>query len=79
MAFQRRPRSRDNVRTYRPKICRFCEENINYVDFKDSSTLTRYITEKGKIIPKRITGTCANHQKILRKAIVRARGIALLQ
>ena len=74
----RRPR-RDNVRNYRQKICRFCEEGIHYIDFKDTNLLSRFVTEKGKIIPKRITGTCPFHQKFLRKAIVRARDISLLQ
>ena len=73
------PRRRDNSRVYRQKICRFCEERIRYIDFKDVSLLTRFVTEKGKIIPRRITGTCPYHQKFLRKSIVRARMVSMLQ
>jgi len=72
-------RRRENVRNYRQKICRFCEEKMHYIDFKDAGLLSRFVTEKGKIIPRRITGTCPFHQKILKKAIVRARVVSLLQ
>ncbi len=74
----RRPKTRRKVRTYRPKICRFCEERAYYIDFKDADLLIRFVTEKGKIIPRRITGNCGLHQKKLAKAIKRARSIALL-
>ena len=72
-------RSRDHMRNMRQRVCRFCEENIHFIDYKDSETLSRFVTEKGKIIPRRITGTCANHQKVLRNAIVRARVLSLLR
>jgi len=60
------------------RICRFCEENALYVDYKDEKILQRFITEQGKIIPRRTSGTCANHQRILNTAIKRARHLALL-
>jgi small subunit ribosomal protein S18 len=60
------------------RICRFCEENAIYVDYKDEKVLQRFITEQGKIIPRRTSGTCATHQRILNTAIKRARHLALL-
>ena len=77
MAYKKR-RPRNKRRVLAPKTCRFCEENIHFIDFKDTSLLTRFITEKGKMIPRRITGNCALHQKIMAKAIKRGRAIALL-
>ena len=47
----------------KPKVCRFCESKINYIDFKDAETLMKFQTEKGKILPRRITGNCLDHQK----------------
>jgi small subunit ribosomal protein S18 len=60
------------------RICRFCEENALYVDYKDEKLLQRFVTEQGKIIPRRTSGTCAHHQRILNTAIKRARHLALL-
>ena len=60
------------------KVCRFTQEGIKYIDYKDVKLLQRYITEQGKIIPKRITGTSAKYQRQLTKAIKRARHLALL-
>ena len=62
----------------KPKICRFCEAKVNYIDFKDAETLSKFQTEKGKIMPRRITGTCPDHQKMLAVAIKRARIVALV-
>ena len=62
----------------KPKICRFCEAKVHYIDFKDVETLSKFQTEKGKIMPRRITGTCLDHQKMLAAAIKRARIIALV-
>ena len=62
----------------KPKICRFCEAKVNYIDFKDPETLMKVQTEKGKIMPRRITGNCLDHQKMLASAIKRARIIALV-
>jgi len=63
---------------HRRKVCRFCADSSILIDYKDSKTLKYFITERGKIIPRRITGTCASHQRTLTLAIKRARAIALL-
>ena len=60
------------------KICSFCVDKIAVIDFKDSLRLKKYITERGKILPRRITGNCAHHQRMLTVAIKRARNMALL-
>ena len=60
------------------KVCRFTQNNIKYIDYKDVKLLQRYTTEQGKIIPKRITGTSAKYQRQLSLAIKRARHMALL-
>ena len=62
----------------KPKVCRFCESKVNYIDFKDAETLMKFQTEKCKILPRRITGNCLDHQKKLAIAIKRARIIALV-
>ena len=62
----------------KPKICRFCEAKVRYIDFKDAETLMKFQTEKGKIMPRRITGNCLDHQKMLATAVKRARIIALV-
>ena len=60
------------------KVCRFTENNVKYIDYKDVKLLQRYTTEQGKIIPKRITGTSSKYQRQLSIAIKRARHMALL-
>jgi len=60
------------------KGCKFCKDGIKKIDYKDVSVLSGYITEQGKILPGRITGTCSYHQRQLSKAIRRARAISLL-
>lgn len=60
------------------KICRFTQNNIKYIDYKDVKVLQKYVTEQGKIIPKRITGTSSRYQRQLAIAIKRARHMALL-
>ena len=60
------------------KVCTFCVEHIKEIDYKDVARLKRFITEKGKILPRRQTGTCAAHQRELTVAIKRAREMALL-
>ncbi len=66
-------------RTYqRRKICRFCADSSLVIDYKDPKTLRYFTTERGKIIPRRISGNCAKHQRILTVAIKRARNMALL-
>ena len=70
----------DKVRSRRPKrkVCAFCVDKVDFIDYKDVAKLRRYITERAKILPRRITGTCAKHQRELTTAIKRARQIALL-
>ncbi len=60
------------------RICRFCEEGIEYIDFKSEKRLNRFTTEQGKIIPRRTSGTCARHQRQLTRAIKIARELALI-
>ncbi len=62
----------------RKKVCRFCVDKEVTIDYKDHKTLRNYVTERGKIIPRRILGTCATHQRQLCSAVKRARQIALL-
>ena len=70
----RRPRGRKPRR----KVCQFCVDKVQQIDYKDTAKLRRYISERGKILPRRTTGTCAMHQRQLTVAIKRARQIALL-
>ncbi len=62
----------------RKRVCKFCVEKIEYIDFKDVKMLQQFIPERGKILPRRISGTCALHQRKLQNAIKRARITALL-
>ena len=62
----------------RKKVCQFCADKTETIDYKDVEKLRKYVTERGKILPKRITGTCAIHQREVTKAIKRARIVALL-
>ncbi len=62
----------------RRKFCKFCSEKVEYIDYKNIKLLRGYLTERGKILPRRMTGTCAKHQRELTKSIKRARNIALL-
>ena len=62
----------------RKKVCSFCVDKIAHIDYKDTAKLRRYLSERGKILPRRTTGTCAAHQRQLTVAIKRARHIALL-
>lgn len=62
----------------RRKECKFCGDKVTVVDYKDDKRLRRFLTERGKIIPRRITGTCARHHRQLTRAVKRARIIALL-
>ena len=66
------------IRMKKKRICRFCENKIDYIDYKNEKLLQRFTTEQGKIIPRRISGTCAHHQRQLVKAIKRARHLALI-
>ncbi|MBC7343126.1 MAG: 30S ribosomal protein S18 [Clostridia bacterium] len=69
---------RRDKRRSRKRVCSFCVDKIQLIDYKDISRLRRYITERGKIIPRRISGNCAHHQRQLTRAIKRARVMALL-
>lgn len=62
----------------RRKVCSFCANHSNYIDYKDTAMLRRYLSERGKILPRRTTGTCAAHQRELTEAIKKARQVALL-
>jgi small subunit ribosomal protein S18 len=62
---------------FKKKVCKFCTQKLK-IDYKDADVLRRFITERGKILPRRLTGTCAKHQRALALAIKRARVIALL-
>ena len=62
----------------RRKVCQFCVDKMTHVDYKDTARLRKYLSERGKILPRRTTGTCAQHQRQLTEAIKRARQVALL-
>ncbi len=72
------PYRQNNANRKRRKVCNFCAEKVTCIDFKDAGKLKKYTSERGKILPRRITGTCAMHQRQLTTAIKRARQIALL-
>lgn len=65
-------------RTFVKRACRFCADKVSHIDYKDLERIGRYITERGKMLPSRLTGTCASHQRVLARAIKRARFMALL-
>ena len=69
---------RDRSRRPRRKVCSFCVDKVEHIDYKDVAKLRRFITERGKILPRRISGNCAKHQRQMTVAIKRARNIALL-
>ncbi len=71
MAFKKKPSNRK-------KVCRFCENKVDKIDYKDVATLKRYTSERGKILPRRVTGTCAKHQRKLTTAIKSSRVVALM-
>lgn len=65
-------------RFFRKKYCRFCADKSEFIDYKNSKLLRSFMTERGKILSRKMTGTCSRHQRQLTKAIKRARSIALL-
>lgn len=69
---------REHGRKAKKRVCAFCMDGMAYIDYKDTGRLRRYITERGKILPRRITGNCARHQRLLTEAIKRARVMALM-
>jgi len=74
----RRREKKDDLFRFRKKTCRFCEEKVTSVDYKDLRRFERFISERGKILSRRITGTCARHQRKLEEAVKRARFMALV-
>ncbi|MCI5754314.1 MAG: 30S ribosomal protein S18 [Clostridiales bacterium] len=73
MAFDKTNKNRK-----RRKVCQFCVDKCQFIDYKDTVKLRRYLSERGKILPRRTTGTCAYHQRALTEAIKRSRQVALL-
>ena len=69
---------RDRGRRPRRKVCSFCVDKVDHIDYKDVAKLRRFVTERGKILPRRISGNCAKHQRQVTVAIKRARNIAML-
>jgi small subunit ribosomal protein S18 len=70
--------TRRKDRTEGSEFCKFCDEKIPFIDYKDVRLLQGYVPERGKILPRRISGTCAAHQRELQQSIKRARAVALL-
>jgi small subunit ribosomal protein S18 len=77
MAFEKTPGGPQKNRKRR-KVCQFCVDKADYIDYKDTVKLRKYLSERSKILPRRTTGTCAYHQRLLTEAIKRARQVALL-
>ena len=73
-----KPVRKNYKKSSRKKVCVFCQEKVEVIDYKDVARLKKFITEGGKIVPRRMSGTCAKHQRELSKAIKRARVAALL-
>lgn len=69
---------RPRGRRPKKKVCMFCVDKVESIDYKDTAKLRRYVSERGKIVPRRISGNCAKHQRQLTTAIKRARIVALL-
>ena len=65
-------------RKMKKKVCSFCQDKVACIDYKDVAKLRRYVSERGKILPRRITGNCAKHQRALTTAIKRARHVSLM-
>ncbi len=71
-------RKRKKTFLRRRKVCRFCADKVNDVDYKDVRLLQQYLVERSTILPRRVSGTCAKHQRMVQQAIKRARHLALL-
>lgn len=76
--FEKGERPARGARKGRRKVCQFCVDKVEFIDYKDIARLRRFLSERAKILPRRVTGTCARHQRDLTVAIKRARQIALL-
>ena len=77
MAFEKTPGGPQKNRKRR-KVCQFCVDKADFIDYKDTVKLRKYLSERSKILPRRTTGVCAHHQRLLTEAIKRARQVALL-
>lgn len=75
---QQSRRPQGGRRFARRKVCQFCADKIDYIDYKDTKRIRKFMTDRGKILPRRITGNCATHQRMLTNAIKRARVVALV-
>ncbi len=69
---------RERGRRAKRRVCSFCVDKVAYIDYKDTAKLKRFVTERGKIVPRRISGNCARHQRQVTTAIKRARLVALM-
>ena len=79
MKLKRKPKRKDALdRKPKRKSCSFCIEKVTEIDYKDTPRLRKYVSERGKIVPRRISGSCARHQRAVTTAIKRARVLALL-
>lgn len=68
----------DHRRVLRRKVCKFCTDRLERIDFRDTARLSKFTSERGKILPRRVSGTCAHHQRQLAEAVKRARVLALM-
>ena len=68
----------DHGRPFRRKVCKFCLERIERIDFRDVSRLSKFTSERGKILPRRVSGNCSHHQRQLARAVKRSRALALM-
>jgi len=74
-----RPKRRNKKEGFRRrKVCRFCVDKVDYIDYKNTQVLQKYIVERAKMLPRRVSGNCAKHQRMLQRAIKRARHLALV-
>ncbi|MBI1953277.1 MAG: 30S ribosomal protein S18 [Candidatus Omnitrophica bacterium] len=71
-------RGGDRHRPTRRKICKFCAEKVSAIDYQDTTRLVKFVSERGKILPRRVSGNCARHQRQMSRAIQRARAVALM-
>lgn len=78
MAYEKSDRGGHSNKKSRKKVCAFCVEKVSEIDYKDIAKLRKFTSDRAKILPRRVTGTCARHQRELTVAIKRARQIALL-
>jgi small subunit ribosomal protein S18 len=78
MRFSARKRRKRQYRRPKRKVCAFCVDKIRFIDYKNMARLRRFVSDRGKILPRRTTGTCSRHQRSVARAVKRARYIALL-